>query len=154
MAYAVVSRYIKWIVGASPSNWASVLIYITRNLPIKGTVVQSASGVTGGDFKNMTVSGKRFHGLTLRCFGAIGVGLAIVALITVGLLVVSGESETGPSTRTAAYTLKFPEDEQMLKDLSAQILKDSNMATPGKDYADIQPASGGTAPAKDQPEGE
>ena len=103
----------------------------------------------------MPVSKKPFRGLTLRCLGAVGVGLAIVTIITTGLLILSGESETGPATRTSAYTLKFPEDEQMLKDFSAQILKDANQASPGDAYADIQPAGGDTVPAKDsKPDGE
>jgi hypothetical protein len=86
-------------------------------------------------------AGKRFRGLTLRCLGAVGVGLAFVIAITTGLLVMSGESETSPSGQLAAYTLQFPEDEQMLKDLSAQIVKDAEIASQAKVYADIEPAA-------------
>jgi hypothetical protein len=96
---------------------------------------------------------KRFGGLTLRCLGAVGVGLAFVIAITTGLLVMSGESETSPSAQLAGYTLEFPEDEQMLKDLSAQIVKDAEIASKAKAYAEIEPASGG-APPKDLPDTE
>lgn len=94
-------------------------------------------------------AGKRFGGLTLRCLGAVGIGLAFVIVITTGLLVMSGESETSPSAKVAAYTLKFPEDEQMLKDLSAQIVKDSDLASDAKAYADLEPAAG-DAPVRDK----
>ncbi len=90
----------------------------------------------------MTVSKKIVGGLTLRCLGAIGVGLAIVIGITTGLLMISGEGDGTGTTRVAAYTLKFPEDEQMLKDLSAQILKESNLASSAKKAADTEPAAG------------
>ncbi|TAL29664.1 MAG: hypothetical protein EPN97_13175 [Alphaproteobacteria bacterium] len=93
-------------------------------------------------------AGKRFGGLTLRCLGAVGIGLAFVIVITAGLLVMSGESETGPSAQLAAYTLQFPEDEQMLKDLSAQIVKDAEIASQAKAYADIEPAAGDVPPRK------
>ena len=82
------------------------------------------------------------NGLTLRCLGAIGVGLAFVIAITTGLILISGDSETGAADRTAAYTLKFPEDEQMLKDLSAQILKESHITPGAKAAAGIEPAAG------------
>lgn len=83
------------------------------------------------------------NGLTLRCLGAIGVGLAFVIVITTGLILISGDSETGAAARTASYTMKFPEDEQMLKDLSAQILKESHLTPGAKDAAAIEPATGG-----------
>lgn len=95
----------------------------------------------------MSVSKTCVGGLTLRCVGALGVGLAVVIAITGGLLFISGDGDNASSTRVAAYTLKFPEDEQMLKDLSAQILKDSNLAS-AKKAADIQPAAGSSNQAK------
>lgn len=98
-------------------------------------------------------AGKRFGGLTLRCLGAVGIGLAFVIVITTGLLVMSGDSETSPSAKMAVYTLQFPEDEQMLKDLSAQIVKEADLASQAKLYADIEPAAGGASP-KNQPDAE
>ena len=98
-------------------------------------------------------AGKRFGGLTLRCVGAVGIGLAFVIAITTGLLVMSGDSESSPSAKMAVYTLQFPEDEQMLKDLSAQIVKEADLATQARAYADIEPAAG-DAPAKDKPDSE
>lgn len=99
-------------------------------------------------------SRKLFHGLTMRCLGAIGVGLAIVIVITTGLIVISGDSENSASTRSAAYTLKFPEDEQMLKDLSAQILKEADVTPGAKQASGIEPAAGDDTAPKTAPSAE
>lgn len=96
----------------------------------------------------MSTSGTRpgVNGLTLRCLGAIGVGLAFVIVITTGLVLISGDSENGAAARTASYTMKFPEDEQMLKDLSAQILKESHITPGAKAASSVEPAAGDTKP--------
>lgn len=91
-------------------------------------------------------SRKVLHGLTLRCIGAIGIGLAAVIGITIGLIAISSDSDNDVSSQSAAYTLKFPEDEQMLKDLSAQILKDAKVTRGAKEAADVEPASGDKPP--------
>jgi hypothetical protein len=90
----------------------------------------------------MSEAKKIFGGLTLRCLGALGVGLAIVIGITTGLLFISGEGDGGSQARVAAYTLKFPEDEQMLKEISAQIMRESNLSASAKSAAQTEPAAG------------
>jgi len=79
---------------------------------------------------------------TLRCSGAVFTGLLIVAVITMGLLVISDADQ--PATRTASYTISFPEDEQMLKDLSLQLLKQAEADA----LTNIEPASGAIGPGE------
>lgn len=74
--------------------------------------------------------------LMLRCSGAVFTGLLIVTVITMGLMVISDADE--PVTKSASYTISFPEDEQMLKDLSRQLLKQAEADA----LTDIEPASG------------
>lgn len=85
---------------------------------------------------------KRCHpaGLMLRCSGAVFTGLLIVSVITLGLLVISGGEEA--PVKTASYTIQFPEDEQMLKDLSRQLIKQAELDA----LSDIEPASGTVTP--------
>jgi hypothetical protein len=117
-----------------------------------GTIRPGCVDILWEVFMAISDSQKRFHGLTLRCLGAIGIGLAFVIAITTGLIVISGDSENEIHARTAAYTLKFPEDEQMLKDLSAQILRDSAKPSKTGTAADIEPAAGDKTPADKQEE--
>ena len=98
----------------------------------------------------MSLLKKLCNGLTLRCLGAVGFGLGIVTLITLGLLALSGGIEDTSGSRLASYNnLRFPEDEQMLKELSAQILKDTSLAAAAKDLQNIRPAAGAAPPSTD-----
>jgi hypothetical protein len=91
---------------------------------------------------------KLFNGLTLRCIGALCMGLAVVLSIAAGLLVLTANAaeESPAPAEMAAFNLRFPEDEQMLKDLSAEILRDAALAD-GRDLNEVQPAAGAPAPA-------
>lgn len=80
--------------------------------------------------------------LMLRCSGAVFTGLLIVSVITLGLLVISGAEEA--PVKTASYTIQFPEDEQMLKDLSRQLIKQAELDA----LSDIEPASGSVTPSQ------
>jgi hypothetical protein len=92
------------------------------------------------------------NGLTLRCLGAIGLGLVIVTVMTLGLLIVSGGTDDISGSRFAsANPLAFPEDEDELSAQSAQILKESNMAATARELEAVQPAAGDAAPAAKAP---
>jgi len=87
----------------------------------------------------MSLFKKVMNSLGFRCAISVSVGLAIVAIIAMGLVIISG-SDMGERTQSAAAsTLKFPEDEKMLRELSDQILRESA----AHEFADIQPAAGG-----------
>lgn len=83
-----------------------------------------------------------FNGMTLRCVGAVSIGLAVVLTIATGLIVLTANAaeESSAPAELAAFNLRFPEDEQMLKDLSAQILSDA-----GHGLNEVQPAGGDLA---------
>jgi hypothetical protein len=87
----------------------------------------------------MFIVKKLFNGLTLRCLGALSMGFAVVSIITTALLVLSGPAEVPAAVKVSAYTIKFPEDEETLKQLSAEMLGDEGSALA---LQDIQPASG------------
>ncbi|MDE1153122.1 MAG: hypothetical protein PW788_11350 [Micavibrio sp.] len=86
----------------------------------------------------MSLFKKVMNSLGFRCAISVTVGLAIVAIIAMGLVVLSG-TEMGERAQTAAATTRFPEDEKMLRELSDQILRESA----AHEFADIQPAAGG-----------
>lgn len=81
----------------------------------------------------------------LRCSGAVFSGLLAVAVITMGLMIISDADE--PPAETAAYTISFPEDEQMLKDLSLQLMRESETG----DLTAIEPAAGTVTPSSPAP---
>ena len=76
---------------------------------------------------------------------AASTGIVGASVITMGLMLLGGADE--PATKTAAYTINFPEDEQMLKDLSRQLLKQAEADA----LNDVEPAAGTIAPATDAP---
>ncbi|MEZ0261787.1 MAG: hypothetical protein ACAH80_12310 [Alphaproteobacteria bacterium] len=84
---------------------------------------------------------KVFNGLTLRCCGAISLGMAVVTVIASGLFVLTaGADDT--STKSAAYTINFPEDAKSLEAMSDQILQNAEMAAAARSLAEIEPAAG------------
>lgn len=80
--------------------------------------------------------------MALRCGIAVVTGLLIVTIITMSLFIISDADE--PAPEMAFHTIRFPEDEAMLKDLSSRILEqalareDEGVAS----LANIQPAAG------------
>jgi hypothetical protein len=84
---------------------------------------------------------KVFNGLTLRCCGAITLGLAIMTVIASGLFVLTADADDTP-VRAAAYTINFPEDAQSLQAMSDQIRQNAEMAAAAKSLAEIEPATG------------
>ncbi|MBI1214449.1 MAG: hypothetical protein GC185_01360 [Alphaproteobacteria bacterium] len=107
---------------------------------------------------------KIFCGMTLRCAGALLTGCALVGTLAVGLAVLGGRGEA-PATHLTRYQIQFPENEQMLKDMSNQLWREAhaaagipqnaeaNVETADKapespnagNLPDIQPAAGGDA---------
>lgn len=89
------------------------------------------------------VKGRSAGFMAMRCGFAVVTGLLIVTIITMSLFVISDADDAAPEM--AFHTIRFPEDEEMLKDLSARILQqaqareEEGIAT----LADIQPAAGG-----------
>ncbi len=94
-------------------------------------------------FGQRILKARKSAALMLRCSGAVMTGLLVVSVVTMGLMVLSGADE--PAAKTAAYTINFPEDEQMLKDLSRQLLKQAEAAA----LNDVEPAAGTISPATD-----
>ncbi len=90
----------------------------------------------------MSLFKKIMHSLGFRCAVSVSLGLATVAIIAMGLVVVSG-ADAPQEQLTTTTSLRFAEDEQMLKDLSTQIMKDSG----NHSLADIEPAAGDSSPA-------
>ncbi len=86
----------------------------------------------------MSLFKKIMHSLGFRCAVSVSLGLATVAIITMGLIVVSG-ADLPAEQATTVPSLRFAEDEQMLKDLSTKIMRDSD----SRNLADIEPAAGG-----------
>lgn len=88
---------------------------------------------------------RKTAGLMMRCTGAVATGLLMVTVITLGLLVLGDGDE--PQVKTASYTIPFPEDEQMLKDLSRQLVRqataDAVRRAADEDLDNIEPAAGG-----------
>lgn len=82
----------------------------------------------------MSVANKIFNRLALRCLCAVFVGTLVVALFSALLSVYGGSHER--ITKATAQALKFPENEQMLKDLSAQLARESET------LSKIAPAAG------------
>lgn len=99
------------------------------------------------------VEGRSAGFMAMRCGFAVVIGMAIVTIVSMGLIVISDADE--PAPEMAFHTIRFPEDEAMLKDLSSRILQqaqareDEGIAS----LADIQPAAGGDVqePAEDVP---
>ena len=88
----------------------------------------------------MSLFKKIMHSLGFRCAVWVSLGLATVAIIAMGLVVVSG-ADAPNEQLTTTTSLRFAEDEQMLKDLSNQMLKETGSHSLG----DIEPAAGGDA---------
>ena len=96
-------------------------------------------------FGQQILKARKSAALMLRCSGAVMTGLLVVSVITMGLMVLGGADE--PATKTAAYTINFPEDEQMLKDLSRQLLKQAEADA----LNDVEPAAGTIEPVTGAP---
>lgn len=97
---------------------------------------------------------RKTAGLMMRCTGAVATGLLMVTVVTLGLLVLGDGDE--PQVKTASYTMPFPEDEQMLKELSRQLVRqataDAVRRAADEGLDDIEPASGDDDTAEDTPE--
>lgn len=92
----------------------------------------------------MAPKGRKTRFLVLRCGIAVVTGLAIVTIITMGLIVASDADETW-HPEMANYAIRFPEDEEMLADLSSRILEqaaESADRAVEEGLADIAPAAG------------
>jgi hypothetical protein len=90
----------------------------------------------------MFIIRKVFNGLTLRCCAAISLGLAIVTVIASGLFVLTAGADDA-TTKSASYTINFPEDAQSLEAMSDQILQNAEMAAAARSLSEIEPAAGG-----------
>jgi hypothetical protein len=86
---------------------------------------------------------KVFNGLTLRCCGAITLGLAVMTVIAAGLFALTADGGDAAPAKQAAYTVNFPEDAQSLQAMSDEILQHAEMAAYAKSLAEIEPAAGG-----------
>lgn len=95
--------------------------------------------------ENQVLKARSAASLMLRCSGAVFTGLMIVTVITMGLMVISDADE--PAIKTSSYTIRFPEDEAMLKDLSKQLLKQAETDS----LSSIEPASGTIEPKDGSP---
>lgn len=84
----------------------------------------------------MSVVNKLFNRLTFRCLGAVGAGVFVAALFS-ALLSAHGGGQDHIAPVTTARTLAFPENEKMLKDVSAQLARE------GEALSKIAPAAGG-----------
>jgi hypothetical protein len=75
--------------------------------------------------------------LTLRCLGAVALGVFVALLLSLSLSNYANEQE--PDAATAAATpLSFPDSNEKLKQLAARML-----AQDGQSLQDIAPAAGG-----------
>jgi hypothetical protein len=89
---------------------------------------------------------KKACGITLRCCGAVVTGCAVVCTMVIGLAVLGGRDDA-PRAHMAQYKIRFPENEQMLKDMSDKLMREAHATTPAttgdEPLQDIQPAAGG-----------
>ncbi|HYD17701.1 MAG TPA: hypothetical protein VEF76_04395, partial [Patescibacteria group bacterium] len=77
--------------------------------------------------------------MMLRCSGALLTGLLAVVAVTMGLIVIS-DSEEAP-TQSAGYTIRFPESEAALKEMSDQLQAQAEAG----DLSSIETAAGDVA---------
>lgn len=77
---------------------------------------------------------KIYRSLALRCFGALAAGVAVVTLITLELAQIGLEEEF-ETDMAQSQMLRFPETEESLRAMSAQLLSDLDAST-------IEPAAG------------
>jgi len=82
----------------------------------------------------MSAINKIFSRLAFCCLGAVFAGVLVVALFSALLSAYGGGQEN--IAQVATRTLKFPENEQMLKDVAAQLARD------GETLSKIAPAAG------------
>lgn len=79
-----------------------------------------------------------FSRMVCRCIGALGIGLFAATILAFGILKQSGFEAT-PET---AYTIRLPQDEALLKQLSDEILEGTDVAGGENALSDIAPAAG------------
>lgn len=75
--------------------------------------------------------------LTFKCFGALALGIAAVTFITLELAQI-GIDETFETELAESHILRFPENEDTLRAMSARLLKSAEAAQ----AAQIEPAAG------------
>jgi|GEM_PF-1265108 len=81
---------------------------------------------------------KIYRSVTFRCFGALALGLALVSVIAFELATLTFDGNTQTETLASAqpYVMAFPENEDMLRDMAAQMMKIE------RDMDSIEPAAG------------
>ncbi|MDP2205707.1 MAG: hypothetical protein Q8K65_05315 [Alphaproteobacteria bacterium] len=72
--------------------------------------------------------------LTFKCFGALALGIAVVTLVTLELAQI-GLNEEFQTELAENHILRFPENEETLRAMSAQLLQST-------EAAQIEPAGG------------
>ena len=86
---------------------------------------------------------KNLKGLTGRCLLALASGVAIVSLIALQLTFISGaeEAEDSASAQQNRYVISFPQDEESLRELSQQMMREA-----AEKAARIETAAGAEQP--------
>ncbi len=83
-----------------------------------------------------------FSKITCHCIGSVGLGIMVAAVLAFAIINWSGFEET--TTVTATYNIHLPQDGEMLKKLSDEILEGTDV-TNTEDLTDIAPAAGNAA---------
>jgi len=99
---------------------------------MKYVMIFSGSTIQGS---SMLFLKKICQSLTFKCFGALALGIAAVTLITLELAQI-GLDEEVPSELADSQILRFPENEDTLRAMSARLLQSAGEA------ALIEPAAG------------
>lgn len=77
---------------------------------------------------------KIYRSLALRCFGALAAGVAVVTLVTLELAQI-GLDEEFHTDMAESQILRFPENEESLRAMSASLMQDL-------DVLSVEPAAG------------
>ncbi len=79
---------------------------------------------------------KIYRSLALRCFGALAAGVAVVTVVTLELAQI-GLDEEFKTDMAESQILRFPENEESLRAMSASLMQDLDDVA-----ATIEPAAG------------
>lgn len=88
----------------------------------------------------MFIFGKIFSKLTWHCLGGLGIGLLAAVLISLSFFRWMESDDN--SALASAYAIRFPEDEELLRKLSDEILEGTNVAGEETELMNIAPAAG------------
>ncbi len=84
-----------------------------------------------------------FSKITGHCIGAVGIGIIMATLAAFAIVNWQGMGDN-PAV-TATYTIRLPQDEQMLKRLSDEILEGTDVGAETENLSNIAPAAGSDA---------